>query len=241
MDNDIVFGRHSVEETLQQKRGNKLFIQESLHGAKIDRLKTLAKQAGVPVVWVPKVKLDQLTQNGQHQGIVLTVSPYEYLTLEALLNQTLKEDPVFLILDRLEDPHNFGSILRTADATQVDGIIIPKHRASAITPIVTKTSTGAVEHLPIARVTNLAQAISKLKDHGFWVYGTDMKGTDMRDWNVTGPIALIIGNEGKGISPNLKKAVDEAITIPMSGHVQSLNASVAAGVLMYEIYRKRQK
>lgn len=241
MDNDIVFGRHSVEETLQQKRGNKLFIQESLHGAKIDRLKTLAKQAGVPVVWVPKVKLDQLTQNGQHQGIVLTVSPYEYLTLEALLNQTLKEDPVFLILDRLEDPHNFGSILRTADATQVDGIIIPKHRASAITPIVTKTSTGAVEHLPIARVTNLAQAISKLKDHGFWVYGTDMKGTDMRDWNVAGPIALIIGNEGKGISPNLKKAVDEAITIPMSGHVQSLNASVAAGVLMYEIYRKRQK
>lgn len=241
MDNDIVFGRHSVEETLQQKRGNKLFIQESLHGAKIDRLKTLAKQAGVPVVWVPKVKLDQLTQNGQHQGIVLTVSPYEYLTLEALLKQTLKEDPVFLILDRLEDPHNFGSILRTADATQVDGIIIPKHRASAITPIVTKTSTGAVEHLPIARVTNLAQAISKLKDHGFWVYGTDMKGTDMRDWNVTGPIALIIGNEGKGISPNLKKAVDEAITIPMSGHVQSLNASVAAGVLMYEIYRKRQK
>ena len=144
-----------------------------------------------------------------------------------------------MILDGIEDPHNFGSILRTADATGVDGVIIPKHRAVGITSIVSKTSTGAVEHIPVARVTNLSQAISTLKEQGFWVFGTDMEGTDYRHWQVQGSIALVIGNEGKGISPGLKKELDEVLTIPMTGHVQSLNASVAAGIMMYEVYRKR--
>ena len=154
------------------------------------------------------------------------------------MDQT-KENPFFLILDSLEDPHNFGSILRTADATGVDGVIIPKHRAVGITPIVVKTSTGAVEHVPITRVTNLQQTISQLKEQGFWIFGTDMQGVNYREWNASGSVALIIGNEGKGMAPGLKKEVDQMLTIPMTGHVQSLNASVAASLLMYEAFFKR--
>ncbi len=142
-----------------------------------------------------------------HQGVVLAITPYEYLSLDQLIERTKekKEDPSFLILDSIEDPHNFGSILRTADASGVDGVIIPKHRAVGITPIVTKTSTGAVEHVPVARVTNLVQAVQQLKETGFWVFGTDMTGTNFQKWNAKGSIALVIGNEGKGMSPGLKK------------------------------------
>jgi 23S rRNA (guanosine2251-2'-O)-methyltransferase len=179
-----------------------------------------------------------MTQDAVHQGVVLAITPYEYLTLKQLLSQK-KEHSFYLILDSLEDPHNFGSILRTADASGVDGVIIPKHRSVGITPVVVKTSTGAVEHIPIARVTNLSQAITELKEAGFWIFGTDMKGTSYDKWNTKGSVALIIGNEGKGMSEGLKKEVDEMLTIPMTGHVQSLNASVAASLLMYEVFRQR--
>ncbi|OJG92336.1 TrmH family tRNA/rRNA methyltransferase [Enterococcus silesiacus] len=195
----------------------------------------------MPVKWVPKQKLDTMTNHGVHQGVVLAITAYEYLTLDELLDRTKEktETPFFLILDSLEDPHNFGSILRTADATGVDGIIIPKHRAVGITPVVAKASTGAVEYIPVARVTNLTQSIATLKENSFWIFGTDMNGTDYRQWNTQGAIALIIGNEGRGMSQGLHKEVDELLTIPMSGHVQSLNAGVAAGLLMYEAYRGR--
>lgn len=235
---DFVFGHHAAVEAMQQHRGNKLFLQEDAKGDRIEELKALAQQESVPVKWVPKSKLDTMSDHGVHQGMVLAVTPYEYLTLNTLLEQA-PADAFFLILDSLEDPHNFGSILRTADATGVAGIIIPKHRAVGVTSIVTKTSTGAVEYVPIARVTNLAQAIAQLKEAGFWIFGTDMAGTDYRQWNATGKTALIIGNEGRGMSAGLKKAVDGLITIPMVGHVQSLNASVAAGLLMYEAFRQR--
>ena len=189
---------------------------------------------------MPKAKLDTMSDHGVHQGMVLAITAYQYLTLEELLEQTKEktETPFFLILDSLEDPHNFGSILRTADATGVDGIIIPKHRAVGITPTVTKASTGAVEHIPVARVTNLAQSIATLKENQFWIFGTDMSGTDYRRRNTQGAIALIIGNEGRGMSQGLHKEVDELLTIPMTGHVQSLNG-VVAGLLMYEVYRGR--
>ncbi len=238
---EFVFGRHAVAEALDARRGNKLFIQEDARGTKIEALKAAAVSAAVPVQWVPKSKLDLLSGGQVHQGVVLGVTPYEYYDLDGLLDKVLsaKQAPFLLILDSLEDPHNFGSILRTADATGVDGIIIPKHRAVGITSIVSKTSTGAVEHVPVARVTNLARAIQKLKSEQFWVYGTDMSGTDYRQWQVDGPIALIIGNEGKGMSKLLKQEADEMLTIPITGHVQSLNAGVAAGLLMYEVYRKR--
>ena len=241
-ENNFVFGHHATVEALQAGRGNKLFLQEDAHGDKIDQLKSLAKEQAVPVKWVPKQKLDTLSDGGVHQGIVLGITPYEYLTLDDLLVKTAEvEAPFLLILDSLEDPHNFGSILRTADASGVSGVIIPKHRSVGITPVVTKASTGAVEYVPIARVTNLAQSIKQLKEAGYWIFGTDMEGTDYRQWKVSGPIALIIGNEGKGMSAGLKKNVDETLTIPMTGHVQSLNAGVAAGLLMYEVFRKRSE
>lgn len=241
MDDNFVFGRHATVEAIQQGRGNKLFLQEDSKAEKVEHLKLLAKENAVPVKWVPKQKLDTLSDHGVHQGVVLAVTAYEYLTLEDLLLQTKvkTETPFFLILDGIEDPHNFGSILRTADATGVDGIIIPKHRAVGITPVVTKASTGAVEYIPVARVTNLSQTIAQLKENNFWIFGTDMTGTDYRQWNSQGAIALIIGNEGRGMSQGLHKEVDELLTIPMGGHVQSLNAGVAAGLLMYEAYRGR--
>lgn len=238
---NFLFGFHATVEAIQQGRGNKLFLQEDSRGDKVEQLKELAKEHAVPVKWVPKPKLDTMSDHGVHQGIVLAITPYEYLTLDDLLVQAKAktETPFFLILDSLEDPHNFGSILRTADATGVDGIIIPKHRAVGITPVVVKASTGAVEHIPVARVTNLAQSIATLKENSFWIFGTDMAGTDYRRWNTQGSIALIIGNEGRGMSQGLHKEVDELLTIPMVGHVQSLNAGMAAGLLMYEVYRGR--
>lgn len=236
---NFVFGHHAVVEALKQGRGNKLFLLEDAHGDKIDELKELSREQAVPVKWVPKQKLDTMSQNGVHQGMILAITPYEYLSLDELIERS-PEQPFYLILDSLEDPHNFGSILRTADASGVDGIIITKHRAVGITPVVVKTSTGAVEHVPTARVTNLSQAVQQLKEQGFWIFGTDMKGTDYRSWNAKGSIALIVGNEGRGMSEGLKKQTDELLTIPMTGHVQSLNAGVAAGLLMYEAYYQRR-
>ena len=198
-----------------------------------------AEKEGFPISWTPKKTLSDMTGGAVHQGFVLRVSEFAYSELSVIMDKAEQEEnPLVLILDGLNDPHNFGSILRTADATQVTGVIIPKHRAVGVTPVVAKTSTGAVEHIPIARVTNLSQTLDKLKEAGFWVFGTDMDGTPSHKWNTAGKVALIIGNEGKGISANIKKQVDEMITIPMSGHVQSLNASVAAAVLMYEVLSK---
>lgn len=239
---DFTFGHHAALEAMKQGKGNKLFLQEDAKGEKIEQLKLLAKEQSVPVKWVPKVKLEQMSNGGVHQGVLLATTPYRYLDLQELLTSAKERTstPFFLLLDSIEDPHNFGSILRTADASGVDGVIIPKHRAVGITPVVSKTSTGAAEYVPIARVTNLTQAAEALKAAGFWIFGTDMAGTDYRKWNAKGSIALIIGNEGKGMSQGLKKEVDEMLTIPMTGHVQSLNASVAAGLLMYEAFRQRE-
>ncbi len=237
---DIVYGVHAVMESLEANTGNKLYIQDDLKGKNVERIKTLAAQKKVAISWTPKKTLQEMTDGAVHQGFVLRVSAFAYTEFDEILAHVRSEEnPLLLILDGLTDPHNFGSILRTADATNVSGVIIPKHRAVGVTPVVAKTSTGAVEHVPIARVTNLSQTLDKLKDEGFWIFGTDMNGTPSNQWNTSGKLALIIGNEGKGISTNIKKQVDEMITIPMSGHVQSLNASVAAAILMYEVFRNR--
>ena len=231
---------HAVTESLEANTGNKLYIQDDLRGKNVDAIKALAAEKKVSISWTPKKTLSDMTGGAVHQGFVLRVSEFAYSELSVIMDKAEQEEnPLVLILDGLNDPHNFGSILRTADATQVTGVIIPKHRAVGVTPVVAKTSTGAVEHIPIARVTNLSQTLDKLKEAGFWVFGTDMDGTPSHKWNTAGKVGLIIGNEGKGISANIKKQVDEMITIPMSGHVQSLNASVAAAVLMYEVYRNR--
>ncbi|MER0123876.1 23S rRNA (guanosine(2251)-2'-O)-methyltransferase RlmB [Streptococcus sp. ZJ93] len=239
-ENDIVYGVHAVVESLEANVGNKLYLQDDLRGKNVEKIKALATEKKVSISWTSKKSLSEMTSGAVHQGFVLRVSAFAYAELGDILAKTEQEaNPLILILDGLTDPHNFGSILRTADATQVAGIIIPKHRAVGVTPVVAKTSTGAVAHVPIARVTNLSQTLDTLKEAGFWIFGTDMNGTPSHKWNTQGKLALIIGNEGKGISANIKKQVDEMITIPMKGHVQSLNASVAAAVLMYEVFRKK--
>ena len=236
----MVYGVHAVTEALQANTGNKLYIQDDLRGKKLDQIKSLAQEKKVSISWTPKKTLNEMTEGAVHQGFVLRVSAFAYAELSQIIAATAEmENPLLLILDGLTDPHNLGAILRTADATNVSGVIIPKHRSVGVTPVVVKTSTGAVEHIPIARVTNLSQTLEQLKGAGYWVFGTDMNGTPVHKWNTSGKVALIIGNEGKGISSNIKKQVDEMITIPMDGHVQSLNASVAAAVLMYEVFRNR--
>lgn len=237
---DLVYGLHAVTESLRANTGNKLYLQDDLRGKNVDKVKALATEKKVSISWTPKKILSDMTNGGVHQGFVLKVSEFAYADLSEIMTKAENEEnPLILILDGLTDPHNLGSILRTADATNVTGIIIPKHRSVGVTPVVSKTSTGAVEHVPIARVTNLSQTLDTLKDKDFWIFGTDMNGTPLHKWNTKGKLALVIGNEGKGISHNIKKQVDEMITIPMNGHVQSLNASVAAAILMYEVFRNR--
>ncbi|WP_313467262.1 23S rRNA (guanosine(2251)-2'-O)-methyltransferase RlmB, partial [Carnobacterium sp.] len=193
--------------------------------------------------FVPKAKLDQLVDGITHQGVVIAVAAFQYATIDDLFAAAAEknEAPFFIILDGVEDPHNLGSIMRTADASGAHGIIIPKRRAVGLTATVAKASTGAIEHVPVARVTNLTQTINELKERGVWLYGTDMAGQDYREWETSIPIGLVIGNEGKGITRLVKEQMDGMLTIPMTGHVQSLNASVAASLLMYEVYRGRHK
>ena len=241
---DFVIGRHPVVAALQaQQEANKLFIQTGINEQDpvIANALKLANKQHLVISKVPKQKLDLMTDRQNHQGIVLAVAAFNYATIDDLFaNAEAKgEAPFFIVLDNIEDPHNLGSIIRTADAAGVHGVIIPKRRAVGLTATVAKTSAGAIERVPVTRVTNLTNAINELKERGVWIFGTDMHGTDYRRWDAKGPVALIIGNEGKGISPLVKKQVDEMLTIPMVGDIQSLNASVAASVLIYQGYNAR--
>lgn len=239
---EFVIGRHPVQEVLSSERDiNKIFIQDGLKGDKMKRIVGKAKERKIQVQYVPKNKLDKITDNENHQGVVAAASPVEYASVEDLFEiaEAKSEDPFFILLDGIEDPHNLGSIMRTADAAGAHGIIILKRRAVGLTSVVAKASAGAIEHVPVARVTNMTNTIKELKDRGVWVFGTDVDGKDYRYWNADMPLALVIGSEGKGISRLVKDNVDEMLTIPMGGHVQSLNASVAGSLLMYEAFRKR--
>lgn len=238
--NEFVIGRHPVKEALKSDREiNKLFVQEGQGGRPIEEIIQLANKKKIVVSFVPKSKLDTLSDHQNHQGVVLSSSPVEYATIDELFEvaEARDERPFFVMLDGIEDPHNLGSILRTADTTGVHGVIIPERRSANLTSTVSKASAGAIEHVKVARVTNLSQTIQELKERGLWIFGTDMNGTDYRDWNTDTPLCIVMGNEGKGISRLVKENVDELITIPMTGNMQSLNASVAAGILMYEVYR----
>ncbi len=239
--NEMIAGKNPVLEALRAGREiNKLWIAEGVKKTGIQELIDLAKERGVLVQFVPKQKVDKLADN--HQGIVASVAAYQYAEIDDLFNaaKAKNEDPFFLILDELEDPHNLGSIMRTADAIGVHGIIIPKRRAVGLTAVVAKASTGAIEHVPVVRVTNLAQTVDELKERGVWIAGTDAKGSaDYRKMDATLPLAIIIGSEGKGMARLLKEKCDFLYHLPMVGHVTSLNASVAAALLMYEVYRKR--
>lgn len=237
-----IIGKNPVLEALRAERDiNKIWIAEGSNKGQMQQVIQLAKQSGVIVQYVPKQKIDQ-TVSGNHQGVAASVAAYQYAEVDDLFNAAAakNEDPFFLILDEIEDPHNLGSILRTADAAGVHGVIIPKRRAVGLTAAVAKASTGAIEHVPVARVTNLARTMDELKDKGIWIVGTDAKGKqDFRQMDGKMPLAIVIGSEGKGIGRLISEKCDFLVRLPMVGNVTSLNASVAASLLMYEVYRKR--
>lgn len=242
MSEEWIVGKNPVIEALKSGRSiNKLIVSDQLQHQSLKKIQALAKQHGVNVQRVPKQKIDQLV-DGNHQGVAAAVAAYEYSSLEDLFELANKrnEAPFFMILDEIEDPHNLGSILRTADATGVHGVIIPKRRSVGLTATVAKTSAGAIEYIPVARVTNIAQTIDELKEKNVWVVGTEAEGTeDYRELDGTMGIALVIGNEGKGMSRLVKEKCDWTVRLAMKGKVSSLNASVAASLLMYEVHRKR--
>lgn len=242
-DQEMLGGKNPVVEALRSGRElNKIWIAEGINKKSVGEILSLAQQAKVIVQFVPKKKLDQLV-DANHQGVVASVAAYEYAELEDVfaLAEKRQEDPLILVLDELEDPHNLGSILRTADATGVHGIIIPRRRSVGLTAVVAKASTGAIEYIPVVRVNNLSQTVEQLKDKGVWIAGTDAQGSqDYRTMDATLPLAVIIGSEGKGMSRILKEKCDFLYHLPMVGHVTSLNASVAASLLMYEVLRNRQ-
>jgi 23S rRNA (guanosine2251-2'-O)-methyltransferase len=239
---EIIGGKNPVLEALRADRDmNKIWIAEGVQKKGLTELLQLAKEKGVLVQFVPKKKIDGLTDSN-HQGIAAAVAAYNYAELDDLFKAAAarQEDPFFLILDELEDPHNLGSIMRTADAIGVHGLIIPKRRAVGLTAVVAKSSTGAIEHVPVVRVNNLSQIVDELKKRGIWIAGTDAKeSVDYRKMDATLPLAVIIGSEGQGMSRILREKCDFLYQLPMVGHVTSLNASVAASLLMYEVYRKR--
>ncbi|KMN43693.1 MULTISPECIES: 23S rRNA (guanosine(2251)-2'-O)-methyltransferase RlmB [Bacillus] len=244
MSSEYIIGRNPVIEALRSGRDiNKIWIAEGAAKGQVQIVLALAKENKIILQHAPKKKLDQLVE-GNHQGVIAQVAAYQYAELEDLFKVAEKrnEDPFFLILDEIEDPHNLGSIMRTADATGAHGIIIPKRRAVGLTASVAKASTGAIEYIPVARVTNLSRTIDELKERGLWIAGTDAKGkTDYRHLDGKMPIGLVIGSEGKGMSRIIGEKCDFLITLPMVGKVTSLNASVAASLLMYEVYRKRHE
>nr|WP_051023170.1 23S rRNA (guanosine(2251)-2'-O)-methyltransferase RlmB [Calidifontibacillus oryziterrae] len=237
-----IIGKNPVLEALRAGRDiNKIWIAEGSNKGQMQQVIQLAKDAGVIVQNVPKQKIDQMV-SGNHQGVAASVAAYKYAEIDDLFQASASknEDPFFLLLDEIEDPHNLGSILRTADASGVHGVIIPKRRAVGLTAAVAKSSTGAIEHVPVVRVTNLARTIEELKDRGLWIIGTDAKGKqDFRQMDGTMPLAIVIGSEGKGMGRLIREKCDFLVKLPMIGNVTSLNASVAAGLLMYEVYRKR--
>ena len=240
----VIVGRHAVKEAITSGHTiNKILIQDGIRKQQINEILKKAKNEKIIVQTVPKSKIDGLSES-PHQGVAALVAPYEYTDFNDFIAQQDNKDTLatVLILDGLEDPHNLGSIIRTADASGVDGIIIPKRRSVALTQTVIKASTGAIQHVPIMRVTNLAQTIESLKEHGYWVAGAEAdNATDYRELDAGMPLALVIGSEGQGMSRLVKDKCDFYIKIPMVGHVNSLNASVAASLLMYEVYRKRNQ
>jgi len=243
IESELIGGKNPIAEALRSGRElNKIWIAEGLNKKGIGEILSLANEAKIIVQAVPKRKLDGML-DVNHQGIIASVAAYKYAEIEDLFDVATKrgEDPFFLILDELEDPHNLGSILRTADASGVHGIIIPRRRAVGLTGVVAKASTGAIEHVPVVRVNNISQTVEELKKRGVWIAGTDAThSTDYRLMDATLPLAIIIGSEGKGMSRILKEKCDFLYHLPMIGHVTSLNASVAASLLMYEVLRKRQ-
>lgn len=235
-------GRNACMEALRAgKPIDKIYIQDGCQDGPMLTIKREAKKHDVMIKYVTKERLDQLSETGKHQGVIACAAAYEYAQIEDILEAAAKkgEDPFIFILDNIEDPHNLGAIIRTANLAGAHGVIIPKNRAVGLTATVARTSAGALNYTPVAKVTNISKTIEELKEKGLWFVCADMGGESMYRLNLKGPIGMIIGNEGEGVSRLVKEKCDYVASIPMKGDIDSLNASVAAGVLAYEIVRQR--
>lgn len=239
---ELIIGRNAVQEALRAGRAiDSLLVAKGERLGAVAALAAKARQMGIVIKETDSRRLDALCGGGAHQGVAAMAAAHEYATLEDLfrLAEQRKEPPFLIVADGLEDPHNLGAILRTAECAGAHGVIVPKRRATGLTYAVGKASAGAVEYVPVARVTNIAATLEELKQRGLWVYGADMHGENWCNCDLTGPIALVVGGEGSGISRLVKEKCDGLLTLPMQGKINSLNASVAAGILMYEAARQR--
>ena len=237
-----VEGRNAVLEAFRSGRVvDKLFVLERCEDGPVRTILREAKKHDTMVRFVIKERLDQISETGKHQGVIAVTAAYDYAEVEDILNKAREkgEAPFVVILDNIEDPHNLGAIIRTANLAGAHGVIIPKNRAVGLTATVARTSAGALNYTPVARVTNIARTIEELKKEGLWFVCADMGGTSMYQLDLKGPMGLVIGNEGEGVSRVVKEKCDFVASIPMKGDIDSLNASVAAGVLAYEIVRQR--
>ena len=236
-------GRNAVIEAYRAgKTIDKLFVLEHCKEGSMNTVLREAKKHDTVINYVKKERLDQMSETGKHQGVIGYLAAYEYATVDEILDRAREkgESPFVILLDDIEDPHNLGAIIRTANLAGAHGVIIPKHRASGLTATVAKTSAGALNYTPVAKVTNISKTIEELKKEGMWFVCADMGGTTMYDLDLKGSIGLVIGNEGKGLTDQAADAADCLIRIPMCGHVESLNAAMAGGILMYEAARQRR-
>ena len=239
---NIIFGRNPVLEAIRSGREiDRLYIAHGVTSGSISEIIAKCSARGILIKEISSQKLDYYCNGGNHQGVALMIASHEYSTVEEILEfaKTRNESPFIIICDEIEDPHNLGAIIRTAESCGVHGIIIPKRRSASLNATVAKTSAGALEYMKVARVTNIANTIDLLKKEGVWIFGADMDGKDYKKFDYSVPLALIIGNEGKGIGTLTRKKCDEIISLPMNGKINSLNASVAAGILMYEVLKHR--
>ncbi len=240
---DQIEGRNSVIELLESKKDiNKIFVTKGEKHGSINKILAMARERNVIIVEKDKRQMEQMAQTPNYQGVIAIVPPFEYCEIEDILEtaKNKNEDPFVLILDGIEDPHNLGSIIRTAETAGVHGVIIPKRRAASVNSTVSKVSAGAVEHMKIARVTNISDTIQKLKDNGLWICGTDIDAKNYYyNQDLKGPLGIVIGNEGQGMSEKVKKNCDFLVKIPMKGKVTSLNASVSTGIVVYEAVKQR--
>ena len=240
---DQIEGRNSVLELLESGKDiNKIYVTRGEKHGSINKILAIAKERKIIVVEKDKRQMDEMAQEENYQGVIAIVPPFEYVEISDILEDAKEknEDPFVLILDGIEDPHNLGSIIRTAETAGVHGIIIPKRRAASVNSTVNKASAGAVEHMRIARVTNISDSIDELKKAGLWICGTDINSEKYYyNQDLTGPLGIVIGNEGKGISEKVKKNCDFNVKIPMRGKVTSLNASVSTGIIVYEAVKQR--
>ena len=240
---NLIEGRHPVLEALKSGREiDKIFIQKGANEGSIRQIIAIAREKNLLIKEVDRIKLDNLSLTHNHQGVIASAALYKYYEIEEILNIAKEkgEEPFIIILDEITDNHNLGSIIRTAEAAGVHGIVIPKRRSVALTPIVAKTSAGAIEYMPVSKVTNITQTLQYLKKQGLWIVGADMRGGTYYEKDMTGPIALVIGSEGEGIGRLIKDNCDFLVKIPMTGKISSLNAGVSAGIITYDIFRQRQ-